>query len=189
MRPRPFLALFALCLCTAACNGHTPPSPATSAHATQPATRPTRPTDAEAPSRPPETRRYRVSWSRITKTSGCFFFSAPLRGGRDANLGGRGTLKTQDSDRASLTFGKTSFGGEQRGKGLRLRRKSLHRFQGAWRVEERITLEEENSGLPRAFGGGGWVGVYSYEECEIGKPKSCPGRCRISARLKLSPLR
>ena len=121
----------------------------------------------------------RVKWRKTVLTRGCFYFSGPNRIGRDNKLGVRATLERRGFGSLRLSFGVALFEGTAHGGKVRLTRKSDHGYQGSvWRTREMIV------GTLR---GGVLSGAYSYEECNTGGHKRCPGHCRITARLRAAP--
>jgi hypothetical protein len=134
------------------------------------------------------TRELAVTWTNVSRTGGCFFFSGPVGLGRDTQLGDHARWE-QSGTSAALVFGTARFVGDPSRKPIVLARGARHDFNGPWRITETIV--------------GGWTkpaplaqtimqgdcpefeGTYGYQECNEGNPAECPGRCVISAKISL----
>lgn len=115
--------------------------------------------------------RVAVEWSGVQATPGCFFFSGPGRLGRDDQLGSTACV---DPAAGRISFGSAVF----RGGAGRLTRRSQHDHQGVWHADE---------ALAGALGSDGrFSGSYAYAECAQGG--ACPGTCRISAAVRMTPV-
>jgi hypothetical protein len=119
---------------------------------------------------------FRVSWTELSVTPGCFFFSGPAPHGVRDTLG----LVAEYSEHLDvrLSFGAEvsfwSLGGDGP---LALSRESHHEFGGGlWLVRERIAIEPV---------GDGFRGRYHYDEIQPGS--TTPGPCHIDAVLTLMP--
>lgn len=116
--------------------------------------------------------RVAVEWTGVRATPGCFFFSGPGRLGRDDQLGTSACVEATGPVR--VDFGSAVFTGSTG----RATRRSPHTFHGNW-----LALES----LDGTFvADGSFSGTYRYEECERGK--ACPGRCRIDASVRFTPV-
>lgn len=114
--------------------------------------------------------RRRGSWSNIVPSdAGCFYFSGP--DGRDTQLGDDIAIAV-DGDRAVVTWSGAVFEGTLREDVLDVKRTGRYDFNGPWTTTERLRGPYREGVLH---------GTYTYEECERGA--TCPGSCKISARV------
>jgi hypothetical protein len=70
------------------------------------------------------------------------------------------------------------FLGRRDGSAVTLTRRSNHQYSGSWIVTETIVGTFEGNILNA---------LYRYEECQVGNPSNCPGRCRIQANMSARP--
>jgi len=119
-----------------------------------------------------------VTWSEVTDTAPCFYFSGPEALGRDDHLGAQANL-TITEPHVRLDFGHNIvFTGTHREGAITLHRSASHDFnEGKWESEETITLQRSN---------GAWIGRYHYDERD---PESrAVGRCHIDATLRIDAI-
>jgi hypothetical protein len=124
-----------------------------------------------------EERAVAVTWSEASATSGCFFFSGPPVAGVEVRQvhGTRATLR-RELDTLSLDFGDgVVFRGPT--STARLVREESYDYQGKWGITETIAFD--------VVGDGAWHGSYDYEECEMDSGATCPGTCRIDAKIAI----
>ena len=118
----------------------------------------------------------RVTWSEVTDTAPCFYFSGPEALGRNDHLGTQAFL-TISEPHARLDFGSNIvFSGAHQEGAITLHRSSSHDYnEGKWESEETITLQR--------IANGSWVGRYHYDERD---PETrTVGRCHIDATLRV----
>lgn len=113
--------------------------------------------------------RKRGAWSDIVTGDGCFYFSGP--DGRDTQLRDDIAIAI-DGDRAVVTWSGVVFEGTLREDVLDVKRTGRYDFNGPWTTTERLRGPYREGVLH---------GTYTYEECERGS--TCPGPCKISARV------
>jgi hypothetical protein len=128
----------------------------------------------------PATFDVRVVWSEIRSTGGCYFFSGPLRTGRDTHLEARASV-TLIGDTAVIAWGTARFEGSLREGQLAVRRVASYRHMRANDFETTERIEG-------TFRPGEIIASYHYDECEVAlRPAACPGRCVIDAHLEARP--
>jgi hypothetical protein len=130
-----------------------------------------------------------VTWSKVSRAGGCFFFSGPVGLGRDTQLGDHARWE-QTGTSAALVFGPARFVGDTSRKPVVLARSALHDFHGPWRITETIVGSwTKPAPLAQTIMQGEcpeFEGTYAYQECNEGNAAECPGRCTISAQIRLS---
>jgi hypothetical protein len=134
------------------------------------------------------TRDVAVTWTNVSSSSGCFFFSGPGKLGRDTQLGALARWE-ENGAQVALAFGAARFVGDGRGAPLRLQRSAVHDFNGAWRITETVVGKwVEPPALAQTLSQARcpeFEGTYAYQECNQGNAAECPGRCVINAKLTL----
>lgn len=118
-----------------------------------------------------------VTWSNITSTATCFFFSGPAQLGRNDHLGNEATWR-DDGGNLTLDFGEqVVFRGTMTGSNVTFLRRSSHDFGSKWDIEEQID---------GVVAGALLTASYEYHECNTTNSRECPSECEITAQLTIT---
>jgi hypothetical protein len=110
-----------------------------------------------------------ITWRIENRTPNCFFFSGPFELGARDHLGISAEW-IESGDRVTLKFGDHAFTGRRRAATIELERHSSHEYEGPWRADETIVLEQRGATAK---------GQYEYHECNLQNAGECPGKCAI----------
>lgn len=118
-----------------------------------------------------------VTWTNITSSPTCFFFSGPGLLGRNDHLGSEATWR-DDGGNLTLDFGENVlFRGTRAGANVTLLRRSSQDYGSKWDIEEQIS---------GTISGALLTASYEYHECNTTNPSECPSECEITAQLTIT---